>query len=283
MSNPGRCLCGGVTWEVTDEPSSSSHCHCSMCRKAHGSAFATYWTVAHDDLRFTSPTDGIVRFDASGSALLTRAFCGTCGSVVPQGDGQSWSVPAGGHDHGPAAQMEIFVASHAPWFTLTSNLPRHDAYPEASGLPSIERPKPAPRGQDKVGGSCLCGAVAYEVATPFRMARNCHCSRCRHGRSAAHASNAFAGFDDVTYLKGEDKLVTYKLPEARFFAQTFCRTCGSLMPRRDPERKIAVVPMGSLDDDPGIRPGDHIYVASKAGWFTITDDLPQHPEGPPPQ
>ncbi|MDG2480564.1 MAG: GFA family protein, partial [Alphaproteobacteria bacterium] len=98
---------------------------------------------------------------------------------------------------------------------------------------------------------------------------------------AAHASNAFAGFDDVIFLRGEDNLASFKLPQARFFTQTFCRTCASPMPRLDPERGIAVVPMGGLDDDPGIRPQDHIFVGSKAGWHEITDDLPRHQEGPP--
>jgi hypothetical protein len=36
----------------------------------------------------------------------------------------------------------------------------------------------------------------------------------------------------------------------------------------------------TLDDDPGIRPERHIYVGSKAPWFEITDDLPQHDELP---
>jgi hypothetical protein len=31
-------------------------------------------------------------------------------------------------------------------------------------------------------------------------------------------------------------------------------------------------------DDPGIRPSRHIFVGSKAPWFTITDDLPQYAE-----
>ena len=281
MNNPGRCLCGSVTWEVTGAPLSASNCHCSMCRKVHGAAFGTYWTVHHNGLRITSGADSIVRYRASASELLARAFCGTCGSVVPQGDGEAWSVPAGCHDTGPAPTSEIFVASKAPWFTITSGLPRHAAYPAASGLPSIERPLPQPRSDGRVGGSCLCGAVAYEVTAPFRLARHCHCSRCRHGRAAAHASNAFAGLGDVVFLKGEDNLKSFKLPQARYFTQTFCRTCGSLMPRLDPERGIAVVPMGGLDDDPGVRPQDHIHVASGAGWYEITDDLPRHPEGPP--
>ena len=54
------------------------------------------------------------------------------------------------------------------------------------------------------------------------------------------------------------------------------------MPRRDAGRDITVIPMGSLDDDPEIKPVDQIFVDYKAGWHDITDDLPQFPEGPPP-
>lgn len=38
--------------------------------------------------------------------------------------------------------------------------------------------------------------------------------------------------------------------------------------------------MGTLDDDPGIKPSSHIFVGSKAPWFDITDDLPRHKEFP---
>ena len=53
------------------------------------------------------------------------------------------------------------------------------------------------------------------------------------------------------------------------------------MPRLDKERGIAAIPLASLDDDPGIKPADHIFVDHKAGWHDITDELPQYPEGPP--
>ena len=68
--------------------------------------------------------------------------------------------------------------------------------------------------------------------------------------------------------------------EARFFAQVFCDVCGSKMPRIDPDRGIAIVPLGALDDDPGMKAADHIFVASKCEWHDITDDLPVFREGP---
>ena len=109
----------------------------------------------------------------------------------------------------------------------------------------------------------------------------CHCSRCRKARGAAYASNLFTTADGVRFAKGEDLLASYKVPDAKYFMQVFCRRCGSPMPRIDPSRNYAIVPTGSLDDDPGFRPQAHIYVDSKAPWDVITDDVPQHAEYPP--
>ena len=53
------------------------------------------------------------------------------------------------------------------------------------------------------------------------------------------------------------------------------------MPSLDSDRNLAVIPLGSLDDDPGVRPMDHIYVAYKCEWYDITDDLPRYAEGLP--
>lgn len=80
--------------------------------------------------------------------------------------------------------------------------------------------------------------------------------------------------DGVIFFRGENRLRTFKLPSARFFTQVFCIGCGSGMPRLDPQRGIAVIPFGSLDDDPGRGADDHIYIGSKAPWYMITDRLP---------
>ena len=87
--------------------------------------------------------------------------------------------------------------------------------------------------------------------------------------------------DGVEFLRGEGYLKTYKVPDAKFFTQVFCKVCSSAMPRVDPERGIAVIPLGSLDDDPVVKPVDHIFVSSKADWHEITDDLPTYKDGPP--
>ena len=81
LKNQASCLCGSVAWEITAEPFQAFNCHCKLCRKAHGAAFGTYWFVLPDQFHWTSDTDTIVHYQSSH--LLTRSFCGTCGSVVP--------------------------------------------------------------------------------------------------------------------------------------------------------------------------------------------------------
>ena len=75
--------------------------------------------------------------------------------------------------------------------------------------------------------------------------------------------------------------MAYTLPEAQFFRQVFCRTCGSAIPSVNPARNLAVIPTGTLDDDPGTRPQAHIFVGSKAPWDEIRGALPRHAAYPP--
>ena len=109
---------------------------------------------------------------------------------------------------------------------------------------------------------------------------SCHCSRCRKARAAAHTTNGFTAIEDVRYIRGEESIRTYRPPDARYFSQAFCPKCGSGVPRFDLERRVAIVPFGSLDDDPGRGADNHIFVGSKAPWYEITDDLARFDEAP---
>jgi len=278
--NKGHCLCGGVTWELLAEPFYAFNCHCTMCQKAHGTAFGTYWFVKPDQIRITSGADLIV--DYRSSDVLVRRSCDVCGSVVPYPDdsGKTWVAPAGCHDDGRGSDYDIFIVDNAPWHDLTGSLPRCDAYPEKSGIPSVPFSPPGEPVEGVVRGSCLCGTVQFHVTEPMTVAHYCHCSLCRHGRAAAHASNGFTSASGVVFVQGEDNLKHYALPAPRRFGQTFCKTCSSPMPRVNHERDIANIPLGSLDDDPGIKPCGHIFVDSMAGWHELSGDLPRFPEGP---
>lgn len=278
----GSCLCGDIAWEAAPPLELASHCHCGVCRKSHGSSFASHVAVAERSFRWLRGADGVQRFESSPGFF--RRFCGRCGSKLP-GEPSAGRVfmPLGSFEGDPGVRplAHIFAASKAPWYEFTDSLPRFDALPPGFSAPEVpERPRrQAPPGQ--AGGSCLCGAVVYELDGPLTFLRNCHCSRCRRARSAAHATNAPLELGRFQWIRGEERVRTYRVPEARFFGQTFCTLCGSPVPRLDPSRGIAIVPAGSLDGDPGARVMEHIFVGSKAPWFEITDALPQHAEGPP--
>ena len=121
----------------------------------------------------------------------------------------------------------------------------------------------------------LCGAIAFEFAGKPERLHNCHCSRCRRARGAAHATNAMFQRGQLTWLSGEGDVVSYKLPGAKRFGQDFCRHCGSAVPRVVASTGYVVVPCGSLDTSPGIPVQSHIFVGSKAPWHEITDRIPQ--------
>jgi hypothetical protein len=178
-------------------------------------------------------------------------------------------------------QLHIFVGSRAPWHEISDELPRSEEYPPGFDASAVQRPSVTPRA-GIVEGSCLCGDVGYEIRGEPLFMWNCHCSRCRLGRSAAHASNVFYPLEAFRWTRGETQVVEFALPEARYFGTAFCRSCGSGLPRASAGRSVVVVPAGSLDVDPGIRPWGHIYTGSKASWFEITGELPKYDEGPPP-
>jgi hypothetical protein len=124
-----------------------------------------------------------------------------------------------------------------------------------------------------LGGGCLCGAVRYAVADEFVYALNCHCSDCR--RSTGAAFKPLAGIErrKLSVTQGEAELLM--VGEAAGH-DARCRRCGSLLYSVVREGAFVHVAMGTLIDAPSIRPTRHIFVGSKAPWFTITDDLPQH-------
>ena len=191
--------------------------------------------------------------------------------------------PAGCHDHGTKSDCNIFVAHKAPWFDITDALPRHDDYPPGTDYERVDEEPLAEGPEGIVRGSCLCGAVEIHLTEPFRAVHNCHCSRCRRARAAAHATNGFTSTEGTQFVKGEEHVKSFKPADAKYFAQAFCELCGSKVTRFDPIRKIAITPLGMLDDDPGTKADDHIFVANMAGWHKITDDLPRYDAAPPPR
>jgi len=126
-----------------------------------------------------------------------------------------------------------------------------------------------------LAGQCLCGAVHYAVADEFVYATNCHCSLCRRATGAAFKPFAGIERDKLVITEGGDKLMIFGDEAGN---DTRCRVCGSFLYSVVRDGAFVHVALGTLVDAPTIRPTKHIFVGSKAPWFTITDDLPQYEE-----
>ena len=134
---------------------------------------------------------------------------------------------------------------------------------------------------EELTGHCLCGATAYRLtAEPFSF-QYCHCSRCRRRSGSAHAANLFAPPESLVWTAGGDEVGTYTLEGDPPFPTGFCRTCGSAMPSMSTTGKFWVMPAGSFNGDPGLRPKHSIFWANRAPWFECVSDLERHEEWPP--
>jgi hypothetical protein len=129
-----------------------------------------------------------------------------------------------------------------------------------------------------ISGSCLCGAVRYEITGSFEAAGHCHCPMCRKSHGAAFATWAFVDPHQFRWTSGEEFLERYASSPGR--ERCFCRKCGSPLVSTH-SGQITEVVLETVDGDPGVRPREHIFVGVRAPWYEITDTLPQYEEWPP--
>ncbi|SUW10007.1 Uncharacterized conserved protein [Bordetella bronchiseptica] len=131
-----------------------------------------------------------------------------------------------------------------------------------------------------LNGSCLCGRVAYTVDGPLADVVNRHCAMCRKAHGAAFRTRATVRAEHFAFVRGEGDITWYSSSPGSY--RGFCSACGTpLLSRFDQTPDVYALPLGALDDDPGVKAACHVYVAHKAPWHDITDDLPRHPEGRP--
>jgi len=126
----GGCLCGKIRYEIDGAIFDISHCHCSMCRKIHGAAFATFGTVQRKNFRWLCGEESIAVYRSS--AKMERMFCLHCGSslLIQEEDEPDVDYVALGTvdgDPGCRPEFHIWVGSKAPWHTITDKLPQFEA------------------------------------------------------------------------------------------------------------------------------------------------------------
>jgi hypothetical protein len=135
--------------------------------------------------------------------------------------------------------------------------------------------------EEKVTGSCLCRTVRYEITGNMGVFQYCHCSRCRKVTGSAHAANLFVSPADFHWLSGEDLVGRFDPGDTKYFATCFCKKCGSSLPWLSKSGRVVIIPAGTLDEDPKIKPTQNIFCGSRAEWYTHVSDLPENDEMPP--
>lgn len=129
----------------------------------------------------------------------------------------------------------------------------------------------APSRQSPLGGGCLCGAVRFEITTPFTSCGYCHCTHCQRRTGTASSVNARVPREGLRVLQGEERLRTFVPPSGK--PKVFCVECGSALFSGDRSSDAEVaVRLGALDGDPGIRPQYRQFVSSAVSWEPIPDD-----------
>jgi len=129
-----------------------------------------------------------------------------------------------------------------------------------------------------IRGSCLCGAVSFEVTRfegPFEL---CHCPRCRKVTGSSFVAGVRVLANDFRWLSGEAEIDVFELPLRDHpppYRTAFCRHCGSPTPPPAPLPEDFEIHAG-LFDDPGVpSPDRHIFVEHLPTWDEISDELPQ--------
>jgi hypothetical protein len=123
-------------------------------------------------------------------------------------------------------------------------------------------------------GGCLCRSIRYYITAPLGIAEHCHCAMCRKAHGAAFSTNALVATEALVVTAGEEFIREYQSSPNR--QKCFCEKCGSqLFIRRLDKPAFTVVTLGTIDDDPLVRPERHVFVASKAPWYDIADALPR--------
>jgi len=126
-------------------------------------------------------------------------------------------------------------------------------------------------------GSCLCGKVQFKITGEIEHIVCCHCSLCRKAQGSAFATNGNLDAGKFEIISGSGQLTAYEATPGQ--SKYFCKTCGSPIMSKSTDYPDKVrVRLGTIESEISERPDAHIFVASKANWEDIGDNLPQYDE-----
>lgn len=128
-------------------------------------------------------------------------------------------------------------------------------------------------------GGCLCGRVRYRVGGVLGPLVYCHCVQCRKAQGVAFAANVPVAAEHFELVAGGDALTAFRASQDK--TRYFCSNCGSALYSYLDGAASVRIRAGTLDGAVKLEPGAHIFVASKAPWVNLDDDLPQYPAREP--
>jgi ADP-ribosyl-[dinitrogen reductase] hydrolase len=124
-------------------------------------------------------------------------------------------------------------------------------------------------------GSCLCGAIEYEIDSIDMPVAHCHCRTCQKAHAAPFASTAGVMREHFRWLKGEDKLSAFESTPGKL--RYFCSGCGSHLVAERENQPLVIVRIATLDENPDVTPQMHIWTSHDVPWLGY-EDIPGYPE-----
>ncbi|WP_434362168.1 GFA family protein [Parasalinivibrio latis] len=127
----GSCLCGSIQFTIKGGVTDIIHCHCSLCRKASGSTYATNGFIKAEDFSLTDSDNTLTFYE--GSEGKRKYFCKKCGAPIYSANAQSperYRLRLGALDSDISERpiSHNFVTSKANWEDLDAELPRYEKY-----------------------------------------------------------------------------------------------------------------------------------------------------------
>jgi hypothetical protein len=118
----------------------------------------------------------------------------------------------------------------------------------------------------RLTGRCLCGAVQFSVKNEFKAFYQCHCKQCQQLTGSAFTSNILTAPKNIEWLKGKHNVAVYDHP-TRGFSKSFCSICGSGLPFINKGKTTLIIPAGSLNELPDLKPQANMFTSEEASWL----------------
>lgn len=129
-----------------------------------------------------------------------------------------------------------------------------------------------------IKGSCMCAGVQYEIHGELGDITHCHCPTCRKAHASAFSSVAPVDADKLVITKGEELIRYYESSPGK--RRYFCSNCGSHLYSKREDQDHCLIRLGCIDDDPGSRSAQHIFMRYQAPWYDLHESLPEFYEWP---